>query len=84
MFRRAGIPHGAPRGRRFGKFFVTMQAAQANQGVAVSWRRLMRSLVDEGKLVRITDLELPAPGAYYLTWNHNRILSPAAELFCTC
>lgn len=83
VLRRAGIPHGAPRGRRFGKFFVTLQAAQADQGVAVGWHRLVRPLIEEGKLVRITDLELPAPGGYYLTWNDNRTLSPAAELFRT-
>ncbi|MDX8442427.1 LysR substrate-binding domain-containing protein [Mesorhizobium australafricanum] len=81
VLRRVGIPHGAPRGRRFGKFFVTLQAAQADQGVAVGWHRLVRPLIEEGKLVRITDLELAAPGGYYLTWNDNRTLSPAAELF---
>jgi DNA-binding transcriptional LysR family regulator len=37
----------------------------------------------EGKLVRLTDLEMPAPGAYYLTWNDRRTLSPAAETFRT-
>jgi len=31
------------------------------------------------KLVRLTDLEMPAPGGYYLTWNDRRVLSPAAE-----
>ncbi|MER9832768.1 LysR substrate-binding domain-containing protein [Mesorhizobium sp. M0134] len=80
VFRRAGIPHGTPRGRRFGKFSVTLQAAQADQGVAVGWHRLVLPLIEEGKLVRITDLELPAPGGYYLTWNDSRKLSPAAEL----
>jgi LysR family glycine cleavage system transcriptional activator len=80
VLRRAGIPHGHPRGRRFGKFFVALQAAQADQGIAVGWHRLMRPLIEEGKLVRITDLELPAPGGYYLTWNENRTLSPAAEM----
>ena len=36
--------------------------------------------IEDGKLVRLTELELPAPGAYYLTWNDNRTLSPAAEI----
>jgi DNA-binding transcriptional LysR family regulator len=39
----------------------------------------VRHLLGEGKLVRLTDLEMPAPGSYYLTWNDRRILSPAAE-----
>ncbi len=80
IMRRCGITHGPLRGRRFGKVFVALQAAQANQGVAIGWHRIVRQLVAEGKLVRLTDLELRAPGGYYLTWNNNRSLSPAAEL----
>jgi DNA-binding transcriptional LysR family regulator len=80
VLRRAAVPHGPTRGRRFGKFFVAMQAAQADQGAAVGWHRLVKSQIDEGKLVRLTDLELAAPGGYYLTWNDNRTLSPAAEI----
>jgi DNA-binding transcriptional LysR family regulator len=79
VLRRARIPHGPNRGRRFGKFSVALQAAQADQGVAVGWHRLVRHLIAEGRLVRLTDLELPAPGGYYLTWNDKRILSPAGE-----
>lgn len=81
VLRRAGIPHGPLRGRRFGKFFVALQATQADQGIAVGWDRLVRPLVEEGKLVKITDLEVTAPGGYYLTWYDNRKLSPAAEVF---
>jgi LysR family glycine cleavage system transcriptional activator len=79
VLRRASIPHGPNRGRRFGKFSVALQAAQADQGLAVGWHRLVRPLIRDGKLVRLTDLEMPAPGGYYLTWNDRRTLSPAAE-----
>ncbi|ESW80601.1 hypothetical protein X770_30545 [Mesorhizobium sp. LSJC269B00] len=79
ILRRARIPHGPLRGHRFSKFFVAPQAAQADQGVAVGWHRLVRTSVEKGKLVRITDLKLDAPGGYCLTWNDNRILSPGAE-----
>lgn len=30
-------------------------------------------------MVRFTDLVLPSPGNYYLTWNDNRELSSAAK-----
>jgi len=79
VFRRSQIPHGPNKGRRFGKFSVALQAAQADQGVAVGWHRLVRHLLRDAKLVRLTDLEMPAPGGYYLTWNERRTLSPAAE-----
>ena len=83
VLRRAKIPHGPNKGRRFGKFSVALQAAQADQGVAVGWHRLMRPMLRDGKLVRLTDLEMPAPGGYYLTWNDRRTLSPAAETLRT-
>lgn len=79
---RAGIAHGPLRGRRFGKFFVALQAAEVGQGVALGWHRLVRTVVDGGSLVRFTDLRLEAPGRYYLTWNRNRALSRAARLLC--
>lgn len=51
-----------------------------DQGVAVGWDRLIRHLIEEGKLVRLTELMFPAPGAYYLTWNNKRELSVAARV----
>jgi DNA-binding transcriptional LysR family regulator len=69
LLRRAGIPHGALPGRRFSALGVVLQACQDDQGLAVGWHRLVRPLVAEGKLVPFTDLRLPAPGSYYLSWN---------------
>ena len=56
-----------------------MQATQDDQGIAVGWHRLVQPLIQSGKLVRFTDLEMPAPGSYYLTWNDKRELSEAAK-----
>ncbi|WP_159014492.1 LysR substrate-binding domain-containing protein [Acidisoma sp. S159] len=77
---RAQIPHGPNKGRRFSKFTTAIEAAQAEQGVAVGWHRLVRRPLAEGKLVRLTNLEIMAPGGYYMTWNDGRALSPAAEV----
>ncbi|WP_027683984.1 LysR substrate-binding domain-containing protein [Rhizobium leguminosarum] len=66
--------------RRFGKFSLAMQAAAADQGVALAWHRMITPMLARGELVRITDMIFPAPGSYYLTWNRNRKLSPAASL----
>lgn len=87
---RAGIPmgrfvarmrqSGSTWGLGFGNtFFVAFQVAQADQGVAVGWHRLVRTSVEEGKLIRITDLEQDAPGGHYLTWNDNGPLSPGGR-----
>lgn len=79
FLRRAGIAHGPLAGGRFNNFAVTLQATQDDQGLAVGWHRLVRPLIQAGKLVRFTDLEMPAPGSYYLTWNDKRELSEAAK-----
>jgi DNA-binding transcriptional LysR family regulator len=77
---RAGIPRSSGKGRRFGKFSVAIQAAMADQGVAIGWGRLAAEQMATGRLVRITDVVLQAAGAYYITWNANRALSPAASV----
>ena len=79
MLRRAGISHGPLSGRRFSNFAVTLQACQENQGIAIGWDRLIRQFLDNGTLVKLTDLEMDAPGSYYLTWNDNREPTPASE-----
>lgn len=79
FLRRASIPHGPLSGRRFSSFAITMQAATENQGVAIGWHRLVHQLIADRKLTRLTDIEIPAPGAYYLTWNENRDLTSATE-----
>ncbi|MBB6224993.1 LysR substrate-binding domain-containing protein [Rhizobium leguminosarum] len=76
---RGGVPYHAASGRRFGKFSVALQAAMADQGLVVGWHRLVGPQVEKGDLVRFTDLVVPDPGAYYLTWNSTRAL-PAAAL----
>ena len=79
FLRRAGIKHGPLLGRRFNNFGVLLQATQDDQGIALGWERLIGPLLKQGKLVPFSDLAIDAPGAYYLTSNENRALSPAAE-----
>ena len=77
LLRRAGIPHGALPGRRFSTLGVVLQACQEDQGLAVGWHRLVRPLVEEGRIVPFSDLRIPSPGSYYLSWNANHAPSDA-------
>ena len=79
LLRRAAIPHGALAGRRFSTFGVVLQACLEDQGVAVGWDRLVRDLLEAGSLVPFTELRIPSPGSYYLTWNENRALREATR-----
>ncbi|TCN20376.1 LysR substrate-binding domain-containing protein [Sinorhizobium americanum] len=80
VLRRAGVPHETLRGRKFSKYLATIQAAVANQGIAIGLHEFIRPLIDEGKLSRMTELELLAPGAWFVTWSDNKALSPATEV----
>ena len=64
--------------RRFNNYVVALQAAENNQGVALGWHSQVEGLIEAGKLLRLGEFEIPAPGAYYLTWERNRDPSPAA------
>lgn len=72
LLRQADIPHGTLPGRRLSNFAVVMQACQDDQGLAVGWDRLVREAIRSGRLVAFSDLTIPAPGSYYLTWNVHR------------
>lgn len=78
FLRRTGVEHGPLIGRRFNNFSVLLQAIQDGQGIALGWRRLVDHLIRDGTLARFGDLEIDAPGSYYLTWNQNHVLSESA------
>lgn len=65
--------------RRFNNYVVSLQAAEESQGVALGWHSMVEPLVRSGRLVRMGEWEMKAPGSYYLTWDENRSLSDAAE-----
>ncbi len=75
----AGIHHGPLRGRRFNNYAVILQAAQDGQGVALGWEQQVTPLLRSGKLQRLTEIEIKAPGSFYVTWNAARGLSAPSQ-----
>jgi len=65
--------------RRFNNYVVALQAAEENQGIVLGWHSQVGALIQSGKLVRISEMEIPAPGSFYLTWDETRPLSEAAQ-----
>ncbi len=66
--------------RRFNNYVVALQAAEDNQGVALGWHSMVAPLIERGRLVRLGDWQIAAPGSYYLTWDEQRPRSDAARL----
>ena len=66
--------------RHFNNYVVALQAAEENQGVALGWDSQVETLIQHNRLVRLGDMEMKAPGSYYLTWDNNRPLSEQARL----
>jgi len=65
--------------RRFNNYVVALQAAEDNQGVTLGWHSQVEPLIQSGRLVRLGDMQISAPGSYYLAWDENRALSDAAQ-----
>lgn len=66
--------------RHFNNYVVALQAAEENQGVALGWDSQVETLIQQNRLVRLGDMEMKAPGSYYLTWDSNRPLPEQAGL----
>ncbi|NKB77118.1 MAG: LysR family transcriptional regulator [Gammaproteobacteria bacterium] len=66
--------------RRFTNYLIALQAAEKNQGVSLGWHSLVEPLIKDGKLMRIGKWEIPAPCAFYLTWDTQGELSQDAKL----
>ena len=65
--------------RRFNNYVVALQAAEENQGIVLGWHSQVEALIRRGKLVRLGEFEIDAPGSFYLTWDEHRPLSDSAR-----
>jgi LysR family glycine cleavage system transcriptional activator len=45
----------------------------------LGWHSQVEALIRSDRLVRVGEMEIPAPGSFFLTWDENRPLSEAAE-----
>ncbi len=48
--------------------------------MVLGWTRLISSYLASGRLVPFGDLYVPAPGAFYLTWNSRSSPDPSVAL----
>ena len=65
----------------YNNYIIALQAARDDQGVLLGWDRLVRPLIEQGKLKRLIDASYLSPGSYYLSWNSNKVLNNAALTF---
>jgi LysR family transcriptional regulator, glycine cleavage system transcriptional activator len=76
-----GLPVNGPlSGRSFNNYIVAIQAAVDSQGVALGWESLVRAHIEQRSLQRVTDAELAAPSAFYVTWATNGSLKAEAAV----
>lgn len=79
-FALAGMDGQRPEGPRFNNYSIALQAAEEGAGVVLGWTRLIGSYLSAGRLVPLGDLCLPAPGAFYLTWDSGEPPDPSVTL----
>ncbi|WP_267132689.1 LysR substrate-binding domain-containing protein [Achromobacter denitrificans] len=58
-----------------------LAAARAGQGIALTRRTLAAEWLDEGKLVRVLDIEIPGESQYYLCTESSRPPGGARQAF---
>jgi LysR family glycine cleavage system transcriptional activator len=80
FLREAGAPHRRLNVRRFNSYVIALQAARSGQGVALGWASLVRPLIESGDLEQLTDVEIPAPQSFFVTWSALRPLSSQAAI----
>jgi DNA-binding transcriptional LysR family regulator len=69
---------GAP---QFNDAGLLMEAAMAGQGIALGRMSLCKPWLEAGKLVRVTDLEVPSPHGYWLTYRQPSLERQEVRLF---
>lgn len=60
---------------------MMLAAARAGQGIALTRRSLAAEWLDEGKLVRLLDIDIPGESQYYLCTENSRPPGGAAQAF---
>lgn len=65
-------------GTRVTSYSVALQIARKNAGVALGWKRLVKPMIDAGKLAIIGPYKVLAPHYFYLAGQPDDTLSEAA------
>lgn len=64
-FSHAGLPTPAMRGPVFSNYMSVLYEALAGRGVALGWSNMLGNLLEQGQLVRVTDLTVQSDSAYF-------------------
>ncbi len=81
-FQRMGVvPAANLLGPRFNNYTIVIQAAQAGQGIALGWRRLVEQQLEAGSLVRPITSSLPADYSYFVATPNAAERRPEASAF---
>ncbi len=66
------------RGLLINDYVSVIQAALNGQGIALGWRHLIDAMLDEGRLVQITEYTMRTGSAFHVVWAKDRALSENA------
>lgn len=77
FLRANGLSFNGLRGRRFSTYSILLKAAEGNQGLALGWGSFVIPLIDAGRLVRFSNLEMQDPIGFYLARNQRKLPSAA-------
>ena len=65
----------------FNSYQVCLEVAERSEGIALGWGRSVKSKIDEGKLVRIADMNMPIPESIFVYRRKFEDKNPIADKF---
>jgi len=68
-----------PRGLRLNDYALVLQAAVSGQGFSFGWEHVVRSMIDSGLLVGLSDWRWNTGNSVFLIWPNDRPLSSKAS-----
>ena len=60
---------------------IILDAVMNGQGVGLVRKSLAQEMVNEGKIVRVLDYEMPSPYSYYLVAPEHNFQKPKVQIF---
>ena len=65
----------------FSSYQICLEVAEKGGGIALAWGNTVKSRIDAGCLVRISEMSMPLPDAINLYQPRNSSLKPSAAYF---
>jgi DNA-binding transcriptional LysR family regulator len=80
-FTTVGYTGEIAQGRRVNNYMIALQAAQDGAGIVLGWEKLVRPLLDKGRLVPLGSTRITSAESFYISSAPDDTISPSTRIF---